>query len=339
MVEEIITPLTRKDVLEAIKNNGGKSEGLRLADCTLEEKVDLQNLYLCGIILNDSELIAANFNGSDLDGAVMRRANLQNATFNSCTLVKADFRGSYLKNAEFREADLPGAQFCKDPFRSLRANIEQADFRGANLFGADFTGCAFYKSKLEKASIESAHITTEGTRLGDADWGNYFIGEEKLGKFDIAEHRYRHLKAWYTNAGYYDIAAKFQYRENEARRKGLRFFSKSWGQRLLLQLSYLLFGHGEGWKRLLFGWILGFILGLALLYFGLRGIATYTLTGTDFLNSLYYSAVSFTSLGYGPWFDSISVQGWARGFGAAESFMGVVMMALLIAIFIRKWTR
>ncbi|KPK21624.1 MAG: hypothetical protein AMJ76_02205, partial [Dehalococcoidia bacterium SM23_28_1] len=57
-----------------------------------------------------------------------------------------------------------------------------------------------------------------------------------------------------------------------------------------------------------------------------------------FLDSLYYSAVSFPALGYGHW--APEPQGWAGRFlGAGESFIGVFMMALFLVTFTRKMTR
>ena len=72
------------------------------------------------------------------------------------------------------------------------------DFRGANLFFADFTGRTFHFTKLEGAYLNWAKITEEDVHLGDADWGNYKIGEEiKYKDYYSAEHRYRQLKEWY----------------------------------------------------------------------------------------------------------------------------------------------
>ena len=81
------------------------------------------------------------------------------------------------------------------------------------------------------------------------------------------------------------------------------------------------------------------LFGSALLYFFLRGVTPHNLTIQAFLASLYYSAVSFTALGYGPWFGRSSVSDWAQGVGAAEAIVGVFMIALFLITFIRKMTR
>jgi hypothetical protein len=225
----------------------------------------------------------------------------------------------------------------------MRANLQGASLRFACLQGADLS-----KAKLQRANLSDAHLAKVRLYRAEFDnttnfqgvcWGEYKVGEELDNEFAMAVDAYRRLKAWYTQSGYYDTAAKFQYRETESRRKGIKIFSKSCHHRIALQLSYLVFGHGEGWKRLLFCWILGVIFSSTLLYFFLRGVYPYTLTPQAFFSSLYYSAVSFTALGYGPWFNSSSVHGWAQGVGAAESFAGILMMALLLVTFVRKWTR
>ncbi|MFC1992910.1 pentapeptide repeat-containing protein [Chloroflexota bacterium] len=341
-------PLTRGDVLRLIKGNGGKAEGLNLSGKVFEEAVDLSDLDLHGIILKDArfpthfegaQLLGATFNGSDLFGADLRSINLQYAQFTMLNnqptcLATADLRGSLLLNTNFQGADLTDAKFgdVAEEGGYPAAQLDYTDFRGANLFRANFKDCYFYGTKLEGAYIRGADITTD-THLGDADWGNYKIGEEIGEKekrdFYNAEHRYRHLKMWYTESGYYDIAAKLYYREKEANRKQLKLHSKHWNDRLAAEFMRALFGYGEKWQRV-FYWMALVVLGSAMAFY---------LSGElNFLYSLYFSTISFTALGYGKWVD-IMPQGWVQTLGAVESFLGVFMMALLLVTFVRKWTR
>ena len=334
MAEEKEKPLTREDVLRLIKEHRGTAKGLDLSGEVFEKGADLSDLFLWGIILNDAQLIRANFNGSNLDEAVMQRANLQYATFNPfeskpVSLQGVDLRGAYLKNAEFRGADLSAAQFQEDPEQSLRANLEETDFRDANLFGTNFKECYFYRTKLEGACAEGANITE--ARLGDADWGNYVIGEEKKKIFDIAEHRYRQLKIWYAESGYYDIAGEFFFREMEAKRKGVKWWPKFWHRGWLGFVAFIC-GYGERPLRVI-GWAASVVLGSALIYFIIGSVWKWW----AFWNSLYFSAVSFTALGYGSWVETTN--DWIRGIGAFESFIGVFTMALFLITFIRKMTR
>lgn len=158
------------------------------------------------------------------------------------------------------------------------------------------------------------------------------MGEERDKNYGAAKITYRRLKMWHTGAGMYDIASEFYYREMEAKRKDFKSYLKPWHLNCLkLELSHLLFGYGERWERLL-SWIAGFILLFALIYFAIG-----TLTPNTFLNSLYYSAVSFIALGYGSWVKEAT--GWVKGLGVFETFLGFFMMTLLLVTFVRKWTR
>ncbi len=209
--------------------------------------------------------------------------------------------------------------------------MDKTDLRGANLFRAEFEGCYLYGTKLQGASIRGADIFD--AHLEEADWGNCVIGEEKRGKrgdFSSAMNIYLCLKQWYTNAAMYDIAGKFFFREMTARRKALKWRPNPL-PRIRQTLYWLLYGYGERpWQ--VFASAVVVVLGLALVYFAIG-----TLTPNTFLNSLYYSAISFTALGYGSW--APHPTGWVKALGAFEAFVGVFMMALFLITFTRKMMR
>lgn len=361
-------PYTREDVLRLKEENGGTAEGLDLSNCKFVEAIDLSDLDLSGIVLNGVRLFRANFNGSNLDGAIMQKANLGYATFNplkskAASLQGVDLRSANLHDAEFREANLASAQFQETEFEGvvhppqlqgkvlglLPASLERTDFSYANLFRANFKGCFLYGTKLEGAYIRGADIFD--AHIEEADWGNYKIGEEKSGDFYSAENIYRRLKIWYTNAGIHNTAAEFYYREKEARRKSIQnimhmllkqrecrkllklLLKQEGGWTLLwLWIYRLLCGYGEKTLRII-GWAAFVIFGSALIYF----LVGSTWEWGAFWSSLYFSAVSFTALGYGSWL--WTTNDWIKGIGAFESFIGVFTMALFLITFVRKMTR
>jgi hypothetical protein len=193
---------------------------------------------------------------------------------------------------------------------------------------------------MDEAEREPPHARKRLTRhdalrqidnLADATWGDYVLGEETVGHLDEAASAYRALKQRHTEAGMYDIAGEFHYREMEARRK------LAWQERRVLSYAptmyalRFLYGYGERPLRVI-GWVVAVIFGVAFVYL-LPGV----LTG-GFRDALYYSAVSFTALGYGGW--APEPQGWAGRFlGVGESLLGVFMMALFLVTFTRKMTR
>jgi hypothetical protein len=60
----------------------------------------------------------------------------------------------------------------------------------------------------------------------------------------------------------------------------------------------------------------------------------------DIWRSLYFSAVSFTAIGYGGWVTGADAPStWTKWFGVTESFIGVFLIALFLVTFTRRWTR
>ena len=55
----------------------------------------------------------------------------------------------------------------------------------------------------------------------------------------------------------------------------------------------------------------------------------------NLLNALYYSLVTFTTLGYG----DMHPTGWLKALSAIEALTGAVFMALIVAVIARKWMR
>jgi hypothetical protein len=125
------------------------------------------------------------------------------------------------------------------------------------------------------------------------------------------------------------IAGEFFYREMEARRK-LAWKERRLPYALSMYALRFLYGYGERPLRVI-GWVVAVILGFAL------GHWLFGTVERGFWDALYYSAVSFTALGYG-W--AAAPQGWAGKFlGVGESLLGVFMMALFLVTFTRKMAR
>jgi hypothetical protein len=310
-------PYTRKDVLRLIKENGGKAEGLDLSGRVFREDIDLRGFDLSGIVLKEAQLW-----GAHLERARLRYANLEKADLARVHLEDSNLSDANLKGAELWNAHLERASLCK-------ADLEETQLSGAH---------------MEGVFLRFARLS-HNTKLLNVNWGNYrlkeefleVIGKKKLGAFDAAAEIYRRLKVWYANAGMYDISGNFYYREREANRIDIQEkISQRFNFKLILELFWLWIykltcGYGEiPWRVLSSAAVI--IIGLAFIYFAIG-----TLTPNTFLNSLYYSAVSFSALGYGKW--APEPAGWVKGLGVIEAFVGVFMMSLFLITFVRKLTR
>jgi len=237
-------------------------------------------------------------------------------------LFSLDLHGIILESANLQEAKL------------WSANLQEANLSDANLRGADLMG-----TSLAKARLCDADLSRE-TTLENVDWGQHSIlGDElqtkekkdraaKRGQLRRAESVYRNLKQWHTNAGMYDIAGLFYFREMTVRRKALEWWPNPL-PRVWSKVLAVLCGYGEK--------PLNVVASAVVIIFGLAGI--YAASALTFPSGLYYSAVSFTALGYGPWIKEELASSWVKGLGAVESFIGVFLIALFLITFVRKMTR
>jgi len=292
-------PLTREDVLRLIEEHGGP-RGL-----------DLREANLQGARLSQANLQGADLSSANLQGANLRRAELQGATLAGANLQEADLCEANLQGARLWRSNLQGALL-------LAASLEEAHLEWANLEGANLAAANLQEAHLADATLRDANL--EG-----ANWGDYVLSDEIEHDFRPAGRVYRTLKQWHTEAGMYDIAGQFFYREMEARRKAAQKERRR-PYALGMYAVRFLYGYGERPERVI-AWAAAVILGFALGHW---------LFGT--VAGGAWDAVSFTALGYGAW--APEPQGWAGKFlGVGESLLGVFMMALFLVTFTRKMTR
>ncbi len=306
-------PYTREDVLKAIEENGDTAKELDLSGKVFEEAIDLSDLDLHGIILRNTHLEKAKLQHTDLEGADLGNAQLEEANLEKTNLKKAYLEIAHLEEAYLGDTHLEGA------------NLSSAYLERAYSLGTHFEGAYLWGAKFSPE-----------TRLEQADWGNYILGEEENRWFDGAADAYRQLKMWYTKAGLYDIAGKFFYREMEVKRKALKWWPNPFPRVWSTFLS-LICGYGERPLRVT-GWAASVILISAVVYFLIGSVWQWA----ALWQSLYFSAVSFTALGYGSWIDEtwvVTANNYIRGLGAAESFIGIFSIALFLITFVRKMTR
>ena len=306
--------------LEGAKLPDAQLDGADLEEANLEKAnlkfSRLKEAYMMKAHLEEVDLTGAQLRGAHLEGANLQGANLTSAHLEKADLHMVDLRGATLKKARLKQANL---RHCD--LRGADTNLNKADLEGAQLYGAD----------LSQADIEVVK------------WGpQCMIGEEQQAKKETnrdkkrellqeATNAYRHLKQWHTEKGMYDLASEFYFREMTAARKTLTWrphlFPRLWSEFVAFTCGY-----GERPLRVVI-WAASVILGLAIIYF-LIG-ATWELEA--FGDKLYFSFLSFTTLGYGPWLEVTN--SWVKGIGAFESFIGIFTIALFLVTFVRKMTR
>ena len=340
--EGIQEPLSRNDILKLVIKNGGTARGLDLSGRNLAG-IDLSKLDLTGIILKGSNL------GPIREGNTTKRSVLDQVHLTACVLDGAQFDGASMKaanltwssaiRADFRSADLTEASF-------LGAKLHHANFHWANLDRTDFSNAELDGITVWQARLETASFAR-------SIWGPKYVLGDELESNKQAEEAYRSLKLWHQHAGIDNIAGEFRYRELISKRK-------RWAELLRISLknhrvfdslkdlfklvpvvsAEMLFGYGERWKRIVFWWaatIICFTLAFYLWSVLVDPVFVGCTGNKCGLDAIYYSAASFTALGYGSW--APKPIGWAKYAGLAESIIGPILIALFLTTFARIWSR
>jgi hypothetical protein len=275
-------------------------------------------------------------------GGMMHGIFLQHANLENLNLVNhGSSKGFDLTGADLYRANLRGAHLFNIVL--IRASLMKTDLSHANLHCAHLEECNLLGVKLHGAKIE--HIKTGKTILQESAAKNSQAQEEYKEASDYyeqAEEIYRNLRKTSESQGLFTLAGPYLRKELTMRRYQDPLYSTN---RLYSKIVDLFCGYGEDPLRVvLFSWVI--ILASSFFYylFGLRFAGEYQAFSLQsslednvifFFECLYYSVVTFTTLGYG---DFIPV-GFSRLVAALEAFTGSFTIALFVVVFVKKMTR
>ena len=271
-------------------------------------------------------------------------------------------RGVILKNAKLAQVDLVN-HHQKVGYDFSYADFYRADLSSSHLFNIKLANGSLMKADLRHAKLNCA--TLEHTNLLGVKWQGCKIENIKLGKklkqevqakttfkqgeiqkaldyLEQAEEVYRDLRKHSEQEGLFALSGELIQRELTVRRKQMPRYSF---RRLGSKIIDLFCGYGEAPLRIV-GISLMFIFLCALLYTytGLSyqgqvlrysATAAFTENFSLFLSCLYYSIVTFTTLGYG----DFTPVGISRAIAAIEAFTGSFTIALFVVVFVKKMTR
>lgn len=232
------------------------------------------------------------------------------------------------------------------PGADLReAVLAEASFVGANLRDTQFAGAELRGVQLDGANLEDVywgprmrlHYEEEADELARTQGG-----VQARATYDKAEEVYRALRRAYDAAGLRDLADLFHRRAMIMRRKQIPRTSMARWWSWLVDLSS---GYGVIPQRVIIASLV-IVVGNALLFFfaGLENqgnILRFSLEASllenleEFVLCMYFSMVTFTTIGYG----DIRPLGLSRLFGSIEGFLGVFLAALFVATFSQKMLR
>lgn len=302
----------------------------------LEEQVPTGAERLDGVVLDTVDLDDVDwFEGCSLIGAEFAAVDLREAS-----LVGADMREAVLEDVDARRADL-----CK-------VNVEDASLRACDLRFADLRHARFDQAVFSNTRINRS------TTFGDA-----VVYEEELGETTDVEQfeenaqaavwAYREIHNIHDENALPYEARQYYLKEKDVRRR-LAWKTANRKRAVMAEGARWLTGYGMSPWRVL-GTAAVVIVVSALLYPMTGGLAE-TVTGggesrtitwsienpesapryvlvSVFFRSLYFSIVTFATLGYG---DLSPVGDVARSLAGVEALLGQLLAALLVFVLTRR---
>ncbi|MGL4473628.1 MAG: pentapeptide repeat-containing protein [Shewanella sp.] len=275
-------------------------------------------------------------------GGMLRGIHLRHAQLKGIDLVHHHSKTGYdMSHADLYRANLHGAHLFN--LNLEHANVMKADLRDANLHLTRLHQANLLGAKWTGAKIENVHIGPHIIQEQQA-YRAETVGEQEIAQdyFEQAEEIYRDLRRAAEHEGLFSMAGEYIQKELVMRRMQMPKYSK---RRMISKLIDIFCGYGEAPLRVIF-FSMALILGCACVYFftglmfgGQLHVATDTMQWGEylslFLNCVYYSVVTFTTLGYG----DFTPIGYSKAVAAFEAFTGSFTIALFVVVFVNKMTR
>ena len=257
----------------------------------------------------DADFMEAKFQGNAYFGGAKFQGDVN--------FLAVEFQGDTdFMEAAFRARTYISPKFIKREISFIRANLENISLTPLYLEKnalIDFTGARLRNTDIRRKDIEG-HIIQE---------------QEK--DFSAAKEIYLLLKNNFHTLGRYDDESWAFQKEREIERKSY-FKDKHYLRWASSKFLSLLYGYGEKPQRPLII-ATGAVFFFAFI-FRLIGIFDVSKQGSGSIwDCLYFSVVTFTTLGYG---DVRPLVGAGRIIAAIEAFTGVILMALFIFSFARR---
>jgi ion channel/pentapeptide repeat protein len=263
------------------------------------------------------------------------------------------------------KADLSGINLVKKAskigFKMTDSDLYRADLTHAHCFKLDLSGSSLMKADFSFSNLHCANLTNcnllgatfKGAKLENVVWGKQIMQERQAAEtedlalakdyYEQAEEVYRNLRMITEKQGLFEQAGQFFQNEMAMRRMQMPLFSL---HRIISKFVDLFCGYGERPSRVVaFTLVVIGVFSLLFFYSGIQSggqmIAFDSSLGISdnfkyYLSSLYFSVVTYTTLGYG---DIAPTLGISRFLAAVEALIGGFTLALFVVVFVKKMTR
>jgi len=272
------------------------------------------------------------------------RNNIQEWARSGKSMEKFILTDADLSNIDLKGVKLSGAWLFRTNLS--RSNLQGSNLSGARLWRADFSVAMLLFADLNEARLNFANLT--GAKgLTKKNFKEELTIEEKKDNLAFKES-YLTVKNYFIQSGRYDDASWAAFKERTLERitlynaikkkgiKGLRYRAwwKTLGKWFGSKIFNILCGYGE---KPLFAvrTSVVIVIFLSIIYYIFKWIQAYPMEKLHFLDYLYFSIVTFTTLGYGD-IRPLAVP-WARLVSSMEAFMGAFMIALFVWTMARRY--
>ncbi|MFH1752582.1 MAG: pentapeptide repeat-containing protein [Candidatus Omnitrophota bacterium] len=274
--------------------------------------------------------------GENLSGADLTRTDLSGLTLFDTDLSKSDLVGADLSDSDLTGADLSYADLTKAKLKGTR--LWNANLRGAKLVEADLSGADLWKANLFNTRLWRAcltdvkGLTKNNFRCADGKFMSPCKAHEA--GYISAEETYRNLKRYFIVEGRYNDASWASFKEKTMEK--MRLFKQRDPAYIPIALMGLLCGYGEMPIKIVVS-SLCIILSYAFVFYLLKmAVVASGSMPLGFGDYLYYSIVTFTTLGYGDIVPKAVLS--FRLLAASEAFFGAFLMGLFIFTLARKYS-
>lgn len=316
-----------RELEEAAPGIGERLDGAIFRD------VELSGVeWLAGHTITDARFVNANLEETDLSSADLRYSHFEGVDAKGVDLSGANLEHVEFDRTDLRDADLGGARLHYAVFENARIGEQ-------TVFGTSVV----YEEQLLEATEDGRlpHVRRRRTREDDAD---------RLELYEAAHWTYNELQRLAENNGLTATSREYYRKRKDVRRREAWAFG-----------SYPAAFAQEAWR-----WTTGYgaspwrviatagavIVSCAFLFPLVGEVHAGTPGGSRvkytydfgfgpyynvvvFLHSLYFSIVTFATLGYG---DMQPVLGMAKALAASEALLGQLLMALLVFVLTRNVT-
>ncbi|AZV26544.1 hypothetical protein CT157_11150 [Pseudomonas syringae] len=302
-----------------------------------DDVIKLRGADLSGLTLTSILLTNKKGKGADLYAANLENSKIDTIDFSKVHLSKVNFRNAKISNCLFSESTCIKTNFTSATFVLVnfsRANLHQADFRNT-----EFYECDFYEALFTMANVESAKFMGGGR--------NPFLKKEQRRNMCGASFN----RAKFNNATYFDlfnISKNTDFRsstfENSTFSCGLKQSLQYCNRRhnwidwyrdqghlksFLVRTFWLHSDYGRSARHVIYAFLIAsiFFASIYFLFPGLiKGLGTH-----EPVQSLYFSIVTMTTLGYGDM--SASLGSWtAQCVIIAQVLYGYVLLGALVSL-------